>query len=202
MKLYYSPGFCSLVPHIVAREAGIDLDLVKVDTRSRTVSAAGDFWSVNPKGYVPALELEDGQVLTEVAAIVQYLGDRSPASGLMPKPGTMEHYRLQEMLGYLNAELHRSYDTLFNDCTSDAAKVERREHLAKRYGLLEKQLAGRDYLFGAAFTVADAYLWVITTWARHVQLDLAGFPNLLAFQKRVKARPAVQAALRAEGLVK
>jgi glutathione S-transferase len=202
MKLYYSPGFCSLSPHIVAREAGIDIELVKVDTKTKTVKVAGDYWDVNPKGYVPALELDDGQVLTEGPAIVQYLADRKPESGLMPRAGTMDYYRLQEMLGYINSEIHRSYDTLFNAATSDAAKDERREYLKRRYGLIEKQLAGRDYLFGGTFTVADAYLYVVTNWSQYVKLGLAAFPNVLAFRKRVAARPAVRAALMVEGLVK
>ena len=202
MKLFYSPGFCSLVPHIVAREAGVDLDLVKVDTKTKTVAAAGDYWAVNPKGYVPALELDDGQVLTEAPVIAQYLADLAPRSGLMPAAGGMERYRVLEMLAYINAEIHRVYDAIFNEATSDAAKAERREYLQRRYGLVEKQLEGRDYLFGAAFTAADAYIYVLTTWSRYVKVDLKGFPNLLAFQKRVAARPGVQAAMRAEGLLK
>lgn len=201
MKLYYSPGFCSLVPHIVAREAGIELELVKVDTKSKTVSVEGDYWSVNPKGYVPALELDDGQVLTEAPVIAQYLADANPQSGLMPPSGGMERYRVMEMLAYINAEIHRTYDALFK-AASEEAKAERREYLGKRYELIEKQLAGRDYLFGATFTAADAYLYVLTTWSRYVKVDLKGFPNLLAFQKRVAARPGVQAAMRAEGLLK
>lgn len=201
MKLYYSPGFCSLVPHIVAREAGVELDLVKVDTKTKTVGVEGDFWAVNPKGYVPALALDDGQVLTEAAVIAQYLSDLRPQSGLMPAGG-MERYRVLEMLAYINSEIHRVYDAIFNEATPDAAKQERREYLKMRYGLIEKQLEGRDYLFGATFTAADAYLFVLTTWSRYVKVDLKAFPNLLAFQKRVAARPGVQAAMRAEGLLK
>ena len=155
MKLYYSPGFWSLEPHIVAREAGLEVELQKVDTSTKTVKAAGDFWAINPKGYVPALQLDDGQVLTEVTALVQYLGERSPDSGLIPG-NSMERYRLLEMLGYVATEVHKGYDTLFNAAASDTLKDERRAHLKKRYALIEKRLAGGDYLLGGTFTVADA----------------------------------------------
>lgn len=200
MKLYYSPGFCSLVPHIVAREAGIELELQKVDVQAKAVAAAGDYWAINPKGYVPALLLDDGQVLTEVSALVQYLGERAPGSGLVPA-AAMERYRMLEMLGYVSTEIHKGFDPLFNAAATDSFKEERREHLRKRYGLLEKRLGEGPYLLGEAFTAADAYLFVITGWSKYAKLDLSGFPNVLAFQKRVAARPAVQAAMRAEGLL-
>jgi glutathione S-transferase len=202
MKLFYYPGFCSLSPHIVAREAGVEVELKKVDTKTKQIEGGGDFRALNPKGYVPALQLDDGAVLTEGPAIILYLADRNPASGLAAREGTMERYRLQEMLAYVNSEIHKGYDTLFNSAASDALKDERRAHLQKRYGLIEKQLAGGDYVLGPTFTVADAYLFVITGWSKYVKLDLAGFPNLLAYQKRVAARPAVQAAMKAEGLFK
>jgi glutathione S-transferase len=202
MKLYYAPGACSLSPHIVANELGIPLELQKVDTKTKTMAVEGDYWAVNPKGYVPALQLDDGTVLTEGPAIVQYLGDRKPDGGLVPKCGTPERYRLQEMLGYINSEIHKSYSPMFNAATPDAFKDDRRAYLKKRYGYLEKQLDGKDYLFGDSFSAADAYLFTVTNWSRAVNLDLSEFPNVLAFQKRVAARPAVQAAMRAEGLVK
>jgi len=202
MKLYYSPGACSLSPHIVAREAGIDLQLQKVDTKTKTMEGGGDYWAINPKGYVPALQLDNGELLTEGPAIVQYLADQKPATGLAPAAGTLERYRLQEMLGYINSEIHKSYSPLFNAKTLPEVREEKIEALRMRYALIEKRLEGRDYLFGDRFTAADAYLFTVTNWAGYVKLDLSAFPNLMAFQKRVAARPAVQAAMKAEGLVK
>jgi len=201
MKLYYSPGACSLSPHIVANEAGIPLELAKVDVQSKTIAREGDYWHVNPKGYVPALELEDGQVLTEGPAIVQYLADRAPESGLAPANGSFERVRLQELLNYLTSEIHKSYSPLFRPDVMPAVREERLAYLAKRYALVDKQLEGRRYLLGDRFTVADAYLFTLTRWARAVKLDLTGFPNLEAFQKRVGSRKAVLEAMRAEGLI-
>jgi len=201
MKLYFSPGACSLSPHIVAQEAGIPLTLVKVDTQAKKLADGGDFWAVNPKGYVPALQLDSGEVLTEGPAIVQYLADQKPAAKLAPPAGTFERSRVQEMLGYINSELHKTYSPLFNDATPQETRNERLAHLKKRYALLDQRLANQPYLFGDRLTVADAYLFVVTTWANFVKLDLSGFPNVLAFQKRVAARPAVKAAMKAEGLV-
>jgi glutathione S-transferase len=202
MKLYYSPGACSLSPHIVAREAGIPVELVKVSTKTHSIKEENDFYAVNPKGYVPTLGLDDGGILTEGPAIVQYLADQRPGAGLAPANGTLARAHLQEMLGYINSEIHKSYSPLFSDKTTPEARTEKKEYLAKRYTLIEKQLQGRDYLFGKDFSVADAYLFTVTNWASHVKLDLSAFPNLLAFQKRVAARPAVQAAMKEEGLVK
>jgi glutathione S-transferase len=202
MKLYYAPGACSLSPHIVAREAGIAIELERVNTKTHTFKGDSDFYAVNPKGYVPALQLDDGQVLTEGPAIVQYLADKKPASGLVPACGTMERSRVQEMLGYINSEIHKNYSPLFNDKTLPEVRKEKEDYLRKRYPIVEKQLAGKAYLFGDKFTVADAYLFTVTHWAQYVKLDLSEFPNLLAFQKRVAARPAVQEAMKAEGLNK
>ena len=202
MKLYYAPGACSLSPHIVASEAGIPVEMVKVNLATHSVKEENDFYAVNPKGYVPALGLDNGEVLTEGPAIVQYLADLKPAAGLAPANGTFERSRMQEMLGYINGEIHKSYSPLFSDKTAPEVRAEKMEYLGKRYGLIEKQLAGRDYLFGKTFSVADAYLFTVTNWAHHVKLDLSAFPNLVAFQKRVAARPAVQAAMREEGLIK
>jgi glutathione S-transferase len=202
MKLYYSPGACSLSPHIVAREAGIDLQLEKVNTKNHSLEAENDYYAVNPKGYVPALEIGPGDVLTEGPAIVQYLADQKPQSGLVPAAGTKERYRAQEMLGYINSEIHKSYSPLFYPDTPEATREDRKANLRKRYKLIDERLSGRDYLFGDKFSAADAYLFTVTTWAPHVKLDLSDFPNLTAFQKRVAARPAVQEAMKAEGLVK
>jgi glutathione S-transferase len=201
MKLYYSPGTCALAPHIVAKEAGIPVDLVKVDLKTKTVAEEGDYWAVNAKGYVPALGLDDGEVLTEGPAIVQYLADLAPASGLAPANGTFPRVRLQEALNYITAEIHKSYSPLFSPDVLPAVREERLAYLRKRYALIERQLAGRHYLSGDTFTVADAYLYAVTRWARGVKLDLSEFPNVEAFQKRVGSRKAVIEALRAEGLI-
>jgi glutathione S-transferase len=201
MKLYYAPGACSLSPHIVANEAGIPLTLVKADMKTKTIEREGDFWDVNPKGYVPALVLDDGQVLTEGPAIVQDLADLAPEAGLAPANGTFERVRLQEALNYLTSEIHKSYSPLFNPKVLPAVREERLAYLTKRYALIEKQLEGRKYLLGDRFTAADAYLFTLTRWARGVKLDLSGFPNLEAFQKRVGGRKAVIEAMRAEGLI-
>jgi glutathione S-transferase len=200
MKLYFSPGACSLSPHIVAHEAGIPLTLVKVDTATKQLADGGDYWAINPKGYVPALQLDDGELLTEGPAIVQYLADRKPDAKLVPAAGTFERYRVQEMLGYINSEIHKTYSPLFRPTTSAELRKDREEYLRKRYQLIEQRLAKGPYLFGEQFTVADAYLFTVTNWANFLKLDMSAFPNLLAFQGRVAARPAVQAAMTAEGL--
>jgi glutathione S-transferase len=201
MKLYFSPGACSMSPHIVAHEAGIPLTLSKVDTATKKLADGGDYWAINPKGYVPALELDNGELLTEGPAIVQYLADRKPEAKLVPPAGTLERYRVQEALGYINSEIHKTYSPLFRPTTSPELRKDREDYLRKRYALLEKQLAKGPYLFGEQFTVADAYLFTVTNWSKFLKLDLSEFPNLLAFQARVAARPAVQATLAAEGLL-
>ncbi|MCX7515377.1 glutathione transferase GstA [Frateuria sp. STR12] len=202
MKLYYMPGACSLSPHIVAREAGIDLQLVKVDGKTKRTEDGADFLAINPKGYVPALELDDGQLLTEGPAIVQYLADLKPGANLAPANGTLARYRLQEVLGYINSELHKSYSPLFKPDTPEATRQERKEYLRKRYALIESALATHPWLLGDHFTAADAYLFTVTNWSRHVDLDLSDFPAVLAFQKRMLERPAVQAVMDEEGLAR
>ena len=202
MKLYYSPGACSLSPRIVALEAGLDLAYEKVDGKAKRTESGEDFWQINPKGYVPALQLDDGAVLTEGPAIVQYLADLRPASGLAPANGSLARYRLQEALGYINSELHKSYSPLFNPATPEATREERKEYLRRRYALIEATLTRHPYLLGDEFTVADAYLFTVTRWAQFVDLDLTAFPHLQAFQQLVAARPAVARALEAEGLLK
>jgi glutathione S-transferase len=202
MKLYYAPGACSLAPHIVAYETGTKLTLEKVDTQTKAMASGGDFRDINPKGYVPALELDDGSVLTEGPVVSQYLADLHPGSGLVPPAGGMERYRLLEWLGYINSEIHKNYSPLFNPATSEETRREKIDYLRKRYGLIEQRLATNSFLLGEHYGIADIYLFVVTNWARAVRLDLSDFPNLLAFQKRVVARPAVQAALKAEGLIK
>jgi glutathione S-transferase len=202
MKLYYSSGACSLSPHIVALEAGIALALEKVDGKAKRTEGGEDFWQINPKGYVPALALDNGELLTEGPAIVQYLADLKPESGLAPANGTLARYRLQEMLGYINSEIHKTYSPLFKPDTPEATRAERKAYLLKRYQLIEDVLAKQPWLLGDHFTAADAYLFTVTNWAKHVDLDLSGFPALLAFQKRVAERPAVQKAMQEEGLIK
>jgi glutathione S-transferase len=202
MKLYYSPSACSLSPHIVSREAGIELTLDKVDFASKKTDSGRDFLTINPKGQVPTLELDNGEVLTEGPAIVQYLADQKPASKLAPAAGTLERYRLQEALNFITSELHKTYSPLFTPKTSQEVKDERIAYLNKRYGFVENKLKDKQFFVGDNFTVADAYLYVVTRWANFVKFDLSPFPSLRAFQERVTARPAVNAALKAEGLAK
>jgi glutathione S-transferase len=202
MKLYYSPGACSLSPHIVARELGVDIKLEKVDTKTKQTETGRDYLQINPKGYVPALELDNGDVLTEGTAIVQYLADRKPEAKLAPANGTFERARLQETLGYISTELHKTYTPIFYPTTPAEVKQERKHYLRKRYGLIEQTLAKQPYLLGDQFTVADAYLFAVTNWAGHVDFDLSEFKALGEYQQRIAARPTVQAALEAEGLVK
>ena len=202
MKLYFAPGACSLAPHIVAREAGIDIELEKVDLKTKKTATGQDYLAINPKGYVPALELAKGQLLTEGPVVQQYLADQKPGSGLAPAAGTIERYRLQEMLAYINGEIHKTYGPLFDPRITPEAREERLGTLRKRFEYIDKQLAGKSYLFGERFTVADAYLFVMGRWAGNMGVDLSGLENVGAFQKRVGARPAVQAALKAEGFAK
>jgi glutathione S-transferase len=201
VKLYYTPGACSLAPHIVASEAGIRLELEKVDLQTKVTAGGLDFSKINPKSYVPTLQLDNGEILTEGPAIVQYLADQKPASQLAPAPGTLNRYRLQEMLNYINSEIHKSFSRLFNPSVTPAVREEAVAHLLKRYALIEQQLGSHKFLLGDHFTVADAYLFTVTSWADHVNVDLSPFPKLQAFQTAVSARPAVQEALRAEGLI-
>ena len=200
MKLYYSPGACSLAPHIVAVEAGIDVILDKVDLKDKKTSGGRDYLAINAKGYVPALELDGGELLTEGPAIDQYLADLKPESGLAPANGTMERYQLQSMLNYITSEIHKSYSPLFAADTPEATVADRKAYLQKRYAFLDAILAKQPWLLGAQFTVADAYLFTVTRWARAVHVDLSAFTALADFQKRVQERPAVQAAMQAEGL--
>ena len=201
MKLYYAPGACSLSPHIVAREAGINIQLQKVNTKDKSMEGGGDFWKVNPRGYVPVLELDNGERLTEGPAIVQYLADQKPESGLAPKAGTLERYRLQEFLNFLTSEVHKQFSPLFRPNTPEEYKPIAKENIANRFNWLNEQLAGKDYLMGKQFTVADAYLFVLTNWTKPTQIDLSKWPNIAAFQKRVAARPKVKEAMQAEGLI-
>jgi glutathione S-transferase len=202
MKLYFSPGACSLSPHIALREAGLPFDLVKVDTKTHRFDGGGDFYSVNPKGYVPVLELDGGERLTEGPAIVQYIADRKPESGLAPKAGTIERVRLQEWLNFLTSELHKGFSPLFSADTPEDYKPVARKRLAGRFDWLSKELDGREYLMGDRFTVADGYLFTLLGWIPFVGMRLEDWPVLKAYRERISARPTVREALKAEGLVK
>lgn len=202
MKLYYSPGACSLSPHIVLLEAGLPFEKIKADTKTKVMDGGGDYKSVNPLGYVPLLELDDGTRLTEGPAIVQYIADKAPAKKLAPPNGTLERSKLQSWLNFVTSELHKGFSPLFNAAMPEEAKKIFRDRLATRFAYLDKHLAGNDYLMGKEFSVADAYLFVVSNWAARVDVDLSPFPNVLAYRKRVGARPAVQAAMKAEGLIK
>src|SRR6204780_2079521 len=181
MKLYFSPGACSLSPHIVSREAGIPLEYEQVDNREKKTKSGVDFWTINAKGYVPVLEIDNGQRLTEGPAIVQYLADQKPASGLMPAAGTLDRYRVQEWLNFITSELHKSFGPIFRPTTPDAFKPISKENLAGRFAYLDKQLAGGQYLMGDKFTGADAYLFTILNWAKRVEIDLGRWPNVTAY---------------------
>lgn len=202
MKLYYSPGACSLSPHIVLREAGLDFELVLASTKTHKLADGTDYYTINKKGYVPLLELDNGERLTEGPVIVQYLADLAPASQLAPANGTMARYRLQEWLNFLTSEVHKGFSPLFNPATPEEYKSMGKARLADRLRWVDAQLEGKSYLMGDQFTVADAYLFTLTNWARPIGLDISGLAHLGAFMTRVTARPAVQQAMKAEGLLK
>lgn len=202
MKLYYFPGACSLSPHIVLCETGLGFDLEKVDLGTKRTESGSDYLAVNPKGYVPTLQLDDGQTLTEGPAIIQYLADRVAEKKLAPAAGTMARYRLQEWLNFISTELHKACSPLFNPNLPDAMKSAAMEQLTKRLAFTAGQLEGKIFLMGDQFTVADAYLFTVLSWTAHLHIDLAAWPALQSYQGRVAARPSVQAALKAEGLVK
>ncbi len=202
MKLYYSPGACSLSPHIVLREAGLAFEPVLASTKTHKLQDGTDYYGINPKGYVPLLELDNGERLTEGPAIVQYIADQAPAKKLAPAAGTMARYRLQEWLNFITSELHKSFSPLFNPAMPEEAKALYRTRLGDRFKWVDGQLAGKNYLMGEDFSVADAYLFVVAGWSKHVGVDISGLANLGAFMARVGARPAVQEALKAEGLLK
>ncbi len=201
MKLYYSPAACSLAPHIALNEAGIAVELVKTDVKTKQTAAGADFWAVNSKGYVPTLQLDDGQVLTECPVILQYIADQKPASGLAPAAGTMARYRLQEWLNFITSEVHKGMGSFFNPGCKDAWREGAEAYLSRRLDWLNTQLEGRIYLMDS-YSVADAYLFTILNWGQFVKFEIARWPNLKAFQERVAARPAVQQTLKAEGLLK
>ncbi|MEY4564988.1 MAG: hypothetical protein RLZZ618_4265 [Pseudomonadota bacterium] len=202
MKLYFSPGACSLSPHIALREAGLQFELVMTSTKTHKLQDGSDFYAINAKGSVPVLEIANGERLTEGPAIVQYIADQVPGKGLAPDAGTMGRYRLQEWLNFITSELHKGFSPLFNPAYPAEAKALNMAKLGERFAWVDGQLAGKQYLLGDTFTVADGYLYTVTNWAKAVKLDVTANANLMAFMALVGARPAVQEALRAEGLLK
>jgi glutathione S-transferase len=202
MKLYYSPGACSLSPHIALRESGLKFDLVLASTKTHKLQDGTDYYTINPKGYVPLLELDNGERLSEGPAIVQYIADQVPAKKLAPANGTMARYRLQEWLNFITSELHKGCSPLFNPAMPEEAKALGRTRLGARFKWVNEQLEGKQYLMGETFSVADAYLFTVAGWGKHVGVDITGLPHLSAYMARVAARPAVQEAMKAEGLVK
>src|ERR1700761_2285568 len=202
MKLYYAPGACSLSPHIALLEAGLPYDLVKVDLRAKKLENGDDYWKVNPKGQVPALALDSGELVTEGPVIVQMIADRAADRNLAPARDSAERYKFLEWLNFITTELHKNFSPLFQPAIPDDVKTFFKERLLGKFKYVDSQLAGRDYLMGKQFTVADGYLFVMMAWADRVKLDLSGMKNLMAFKDRVAARPNVQAALKMEGLLK
>jgi glutathione S-transferase len=202
MKLYFSQGACSLSPHIVMHEAGLAFEAIPAPTKTHQLPDGTDFYTINPLGYVPYLTLDDGRSLHEGPAIVQYLADLVPEKKLAPANGTFERYKLQEWLTFIGTELHKGFSPLFTPGMPDEAKAMAKERLLSRLQWVDGELAGKQYLLGDAFSVADAYLFTVTNWAAYVAVDISGLANLNAYRARVGARPAVQAALKAEGLVK
>lgn len=201
MDLYYHSGTCSLSPHIALREVGADFRLIQVDLATHRTADGRDYYAINPKGYVPALRLDDGEVVTEGVALVQYIADRFPQAGLAPANGTLARTRLQELLNFISAELHKSFSPLFSPATSEEGRAEARARVGQKLDHLESVLSdGRAYLTGDRLTVADTYLYAVARWTGPTGIDLARWPRLSAFMQRVTARPAVQAALAAEGL--
>ena len=202
MKLYYSPGACSLSPHIALLEAGLPYDLVKVDLKAKKLENGDDFLKINPKGQVPVLTLDSGEVVTEGPVIVQMIADKVSGKNLAPARDSAERYKLQEWLTYINSEVHKSFGPMFSPVLADDAKAFFKDRVMGKFKYIDGQLAGNDYLMGKQFTVADGYLFTMLSWAERMKFDLAALPNLLAYKARVGARPMVQAALTKEGLMK
>lgn len=201
MKLFLKPGACSLSPHIVLEEAGLKYETEVVDLQTKVTASGADYLKINPKGYVPALQLDNGEVITEGPAIVQYLADQASGKKLAPANGTIERYKLQGWLTFIGTEIHKTFSPFFNPATPAEWKATCRANLERRFGYVAEQLAGKDYLMGSDFSVADAYLFTVAGWAKYIELDLSQWPALAAYQARVAARPAVVAAMKAEGLL-
>ncbi|HEY8608360.1 MAG TPA: glutathione transferase GstA [Noviherbaspirillum sp.] len=201
MKLFYSPGACSLAPHIVAREAGHEIDLVKVDIPNKKTNDGSDYWQVNPKGYVPALLLDNGQVITEVGVICQYLADQRPESGLLPPFGGLDRYQHMEAINFAATEVHKQIGALFNPMLTPEMKQIQKSVIERRLNALEGMLQGKEYIMGDRFSAADAYLFTVLNWTKIHNIEVDKWPNIQAFMNRVALRPKVQEALKAEGLL-
>lgn len=202
MKLYYSPGACSMAPHIVLREAGYRFDLDKLDRTTQRTASGEDYTHINPNGYVPALRLDDGQVLTEGSVIMQYLADQKPESNLAPEAGTLERYRLMEWLNFISSEVHKTLGALFNPKITPEWKEDRIALFGRRCDYLAKALSNKPYLMGDKFSIADAYLYTVLSWTGFLKVDMSKWPTLKDYMARINARPAVKEAMRAEGLIK
>jgi glutathione S-transferase len=202
MKLFYSPGACSVSPHIVLRESGLKFDIERVNLAEKKTEKGADYKAINPKGYVPALLLDNGELLTEAAVVVQYIADQAPDKKLAPPLGSIERYHLSEWLNFIATELHKSFGPFFKPDTPEATKQSFRERLMLRLGYVEKQLEGKEYLAGNQFTIADAYLFTVLRWTDRINFDLSSFPAIQEYRKRVAARPAVNETLKVEGLIK
>ena len=202
MKLYYFPGACSLSPHIALRESGLSFELDRIDPKTKKTQSGGDFLKVNPKGYVPVLQLDDGQTLTEAAVIVQYVADKKPEAKLLPPAGSFERYRALEWLNYVATELHKGIGALFNPSLTDPWKQVLRDGLAPKFDFLTKRLEGKSAAFGDGFSGVDCYLFTVLGWTQYVGIDLAKWPVIKSYVDKIAQRPSVQAALKAEGLVK
>jgi len=202
MKLYFVPGTCSLAPHIVLREAGFSFELDRMDPATRRTASGEDYLQVNPKGYVPALRLDNGQVLTEVGVILQYLADQKPETGLAPAAGTLERYRLMEWLSFVSTEIHKTFSPLFNPKITPEMRDDRLNLLGRRLDVLAAGLGTKPFLMGKKFCIADAYLFAVLRWSHRLQVDLGKWPNLRDYLTRVSSLPSVQAAMKAEGLTK
>jgi glutathione S-transferase len=202
MKLYYSPGTCSQASHIVLREAGLTFTIDKVDTKTKQTETGANYLAINPNGYVPALEIEPGLVLTEGPAILQYLADKKPQLNLAPANGTLERYQLQSMLNFITSEIHKGYSPLFKPNFPAEGKTIYKEQIGKRFDVIEASLSKQDYLMPWGYTIADAYLFVVSGWSGFVGIDLTQWPSLQKWRQRIAERPAVKEALVAEGLVK
>ena len=202
VKLYFSPGACSLSPHIVLRESGLPFELEQVNLQAKKLKSGGDFLEINPKGQVPVLKLDSGDILTEGPAIVQYVADQKPESGLAPKAGTLPRYHVQEWLNFITSELHKSFTPLFRPNTPEEYVKISKENLAGKFNVLDKALGKNQYLMGDKFTVPDAYAFTVVGWSKYKDIDLSRWPNLKGYMDRVGARPKVQEAMKAEGLIK
>lgn len=201
MKLYYSPGACSLSPHIALHEAGLSFEAVPAPTKTHRLPDGTDYYTINPLGYVPLLELDTGERLRQGPAIVQYIADQAPQKNLAPANGTLARYQLQSWLNFIGTEVHKGFSPLFNPATPDDVKTATKDRLGQRLKWIDGELAGKQYLMGDPFTVADGYLFTVTNWAPRVGVDISALANLTAYRARVAARPAVQAAMKAEGLI-